>query len=80
MTADMIARLPCKAADAPGISQRGARESQIGCLSLVVVPSSYHRTGETNGDSHLKNLLVHHPVILPITDGELDLGPWQQVY
>ncbi len=40
----------------------------------------HHRTGETNGDSHLKNLLVHHQVILPITKGQLDLGPWQQVY
>ncbi|MFW5841158.1 MAG: secondary thiamine-phosphate synthase enzyme YjbQ [Planctomycetota bacterium] len=40
----------------------------------------HHRTGETNGDSHLKNLLVHHEVILPITDGKLDLGPWQAVY
>lgn len=40
----------------------------------------HHRTGETNGDSHLKNLLVHNQVILPITDGKLDLGPWQQVY
>lgn len=40
----------------------------------------HHRTGETNGDSHLKSLLVHHQVIVPITDGKLDLGPWQQVY
>ena len=40
----------------------------------------HHRTGETNGDSHLKNLLVGHQVILPITGGRLDLGPWQQVY
>ena len=40
----------------------------------------HHRTGETNGDSHLKNLLVGHQVILPITKGRLDLGPWQQVY
>ncbi len=40
----------------------------------------HHRTGETNGDSHLKNLLVHHQVILPVTEGRLDLGPWQQVY
>ena len=40
----------------------------------------HHRTGETNGDSHLKNLLVGHEVILPITGGALDLGPWQQVY
>jgi secondary thiamine-phosphate synthase enzyme len=40
----------------------------------------HHRTGETNGDSHLKSLLVHHQVVLPITDGKLDLGPWQQVF
>ena len=40
----------------------------------------HHRTGETNGDAHLKNLLVGHEVILPITGGRLDLGPWQQVY
>lgn len=40
----------------------------------------HHDTGETNGDSHLKALLVHHQVILPITDGKLDLGPWQRVF
>jgi secondary thiamine-phosphate synthase enzyme len=40
----------------------------------------HHRTGETNGDSHLKNLLVHHEVIVPITEGGLDLGPWQQIF
>jgi secondary thiamine-phosphate synthase enzyme len=40
----------------------------------------HHRTGETNGDSHLKSLLVHHQVIVPVTAGKLDLGPWQQVY
>jgi len=40
----------------------------------------HHRTGETNGDSHLKSLLVHHEVIVPVTDGKLDFGPWQQIY
>ncbi len=40
----------------------------------------HHRTGETNGDSHLKSLLVHHEVIVPITEGKLDFGPWQQIY
>ncbi len=40
----------------------------------------HHRTGETNGDSHLKSLLVHHQVIVPVTGGRLDFGPWQQVY
>jgi secondary thiamine-phosphate synthase enzyme len=40
----------------------------------------HHRTGETNGDSHLKSLLMHHEVIVPVTDGKLDFGPWQQIY
>ena len=40
----------------------------------------HHGTGETNGDAHLKNLLVHHQVIVPITAGKLDFGPWQQIY
>lgn len=40
----------------------------------------HHRTGETNGDAHLKNLLLHHQVIIPVTEGRLDFGPWQQVY
>ena len=40
----------------------------------------HHRTGEVNGDAHLKNLLVGYQVVIPITKGELDLGPWQRVY
>jgi len=40
----------------------------------------HHHTGETNADAHLKSLLIHHEVIVPITKGTLDLGPWQQVY
>jgi len=40
----------------------------------------HHRTGETNGDAHLKSLLLHHEVIVPVTNGSLDLGPWQQIY
>lgn len=41
---------------------------------------NHHRTGETNGDSHLKSLTIGHEVIVPVTDGRLDLGTWQQVY
>ena len=40
----------------------------------------HHRTGETNGDAHLKRLLIGHQAILPITNGKLDLGPWEQVF
>ncbi len=49
---------------------------------LLPDPGDYrhHRGGEDNGDAHFKNLLVHHQVIVPVTAGELDLGPWQQVF
>jgi thiamine phosphate synthase YjbQ (UPF0047 family) len=49
---------------------------------LAPDPGDYrhHRGGEDNGDAHLKNLLVHHQVIVPITAGHLDLGPWQQIF
>jgi len=40
----------------------------------------HHRTGESNGDAHLKSLLIHHEVLVPVTDGKLDFGPWQQIY
>lgn len=40
----------------------------------------HHRTGEDNGDAHLKRTLVGHQVVLPITGGKLDLGPWEQVF
>lgn len=40
----------------------------------------HHHTGEVNGDAHLKSLLIHHEVIVPVTNGRLDLGPWQQIY
>lgn len=41
---------------------------------------NHHRTGETNGDSHLKNLLIGHQQVIPVTKGTLDLGPWEQIY
>ena len=41
---------------------------------------NHHRTGETNGDSHIKSLLIGHEVIVPVTNGRLDFGTWQQIY
>ena len=40
---------------------------------------NHHRTGEDNGDAHLKNMLVGHQVLVPVTGG-LDFGPWQQIF
>ena len=40
----------------------------------------HHHTGESNADAHLKNLLMHHQVLVPVTNGKLDFGPWQQIF
>jgi secondary thiamine-phosphate synthase enzyme len=40
----------------------------------------HHLTGEDNGDAHLKRTLIGHQAVLPITNGQLDLGPWEQVF
>ena len=43
-------------------------------------PYRHHQTGEDNADAHLKRTLMGHQVIVPITKGKLDLGPWEQVF
>jgi len=40
----------------------------------------HHRTGEDNGDAHLKRILIHHQVTIPITKAQADLGPWEQIF
>ncbi len=39
-----------------------------------------HNVGEDNADAHLKRQLMAHQVVLAITAGRLDLGPWEQVF
>jgi len=38
-----------------------------------------HNDGEDNADAHLKRHLISHQVVLAITEGRLDLGPWEQI-
>jgi secondary thiamine-phosphate synthase enzyme len=40
----------------------------------------HHLTGEDNADAHLKRMLLGHQVIVPVTNGKLDLGPWERVH
>jgi secondary thiamine-phosphate synthase enzyme len=40
----------------------------------------HHRTGEDNADAHLKRMLLGHQVIVPVTEGRLDLGRWERVH
>ena len=43
-------------------------------------PYRHHQTGEDNADAHLKRTLMGHQILVPITKGQLDLGPWEQVF
>jgi len=40
----------------------------------------HHRTGEDNGDAHLRRQLLGHQVTMPISRGKLHLGPWEQIH
>jgi secondary thiamine-phosphate synthase enzyme len=43
-------------------------------------PYRHHQTGEDNADAHLKRTIMGHQVMVPITAGQLDLGPWEQLF
>ena len=49
-------------------------------LAPAGLPYQHHQTGEDNADAHLERTLMGHQVIVPITRGKLDLGPWEQVF
>lgn len=41
---------------------------------------NHNLTGETNGDAHLKRQFMGREVVVAITDGRLDFGPWEQIF
>src|SRR5207247_11224562 len=59
--------------------ESGLKQDLVEWLDRLAPPGDYrhHQTGEDNADAHLKRTLIHHQVILPITKGKLDLGPWE---
>jgi secondary thiamine-phosphate synthase enzyme len=62
--------------------ERGLKVDVMEWLERLAPAGDYrhHETGEDNADAHLKRTLVHHQVVLPVTAGKLDLGPWEQVF
>jgi len=62
--------------------EQGLKEDLMELLERLAPVADYrhHRTGEDNGDAHLKRTLLHYQATLPITKGKLDLGPWEQVF
>lgn len=64
-------------------NENGLIEDINGWLDDLAPPRpdyKHHKTGEDNADAHLKRLLMGHQVMLPITKGKLDLGPWEQIF
>jgi secondary thiamine-phosphate synthase enzyme len=49
-------------------------------LAPAGLPYKHHQTGEDNADAHLKRTIMGHQVMVPITDGKPDLGPWEQIF
>jgi secondary thiamine-phosphate synthase enzyme len=49
-------------------------------LAPAGLPYHHHQTGEDNADAHLKRTLMGHQVMVPVTGGMLDLGPWEQIF
>ena len=62
--------------------ESGLKQDVMDWLEQLAPVGDYrhHQTGEDNADAHLKRTILHHQVVLPITGGKLDLGPWEQVF
>ncbi|MDE2491563.1 MAG: secondary thiamine-phosphate synthase enzyme YjbQ [Elusimicrobia bacterium] len=62
--------------------ESGLKQDLLEWLERLAPAADYrhHRTGEDNGDAHLKRTLLGHQALLPVTKGALDLGPWEQVF
>jgi len=62
--------------------ESGLKQDLMDWLERLAPVADYrhHRTGEDNGDAHLKRTILGHQALLPVTAGALDLGPWEQVF
>jgi len=66
--------------DEPGLHQD--YEKWLEGLAPHEPVSRYHhnRTGEDNGDAHLKRQIMGREVVVAVTEGRLDFGPWEQIF
>jgi secondary thiamine-phosphate synthase enzyme len=58
-------------------------EGKLNCRIWTTSPPAayrHNRTGEDNGDAHLKRQVMGREVVVAITGGKLDFGPWEQVF
>ena len=67
--------------DEPGLHQDYAKWLE-GLAPFDASPQRYahNRTGEDNADAHMKRQIMGREVVVAITDGQLDFGPWEQIF
>jgi secondary thiamine-phosphate synthase enzyme len=67
--------------DEPGLHEDFARWlEQLAPFDPSPTRYRHNRTGEDNGDAHHKRQVMGREVVVAITDGRLDLGPWEQIF
>ncbi len=66
--------------DEPGLHEDYKRWLESLAPHAPISQYLHNRTGEDNGDAHLKRQVMGREVVVAITDGRLDFGPWEQIF
>jgi secondary thiamine-phosphate synthase enzyme len=66
--------------DEPGLHRDYARWLEELAPHEPITRWQHNRTGEDNGDAHVKRQVMGREVVVAITDGKLDFGPWEQIF
>ncbi|RMH34577.1 MAG: YjbQ family protein [Nitrospirae bacterium] len=64
--------------DEPGLIQD--YDAFLEKLAPQAAPYRHNETGEDNGDAHIKRQIMGREVVVALTNGELDFGPWEQIF
>ncbi len=66
--------------DEPGLHQDYERWLEQLAPHEPIEQYLHNRTGEDNGDAHIKRQVMGREVVVAVTDGSLDFGPWEQIF
>lgn len=66
--------------DEPGLHKDFERWLEFLAPHEPISQYYHNKTGETNADAHLKRTIMGREVVVAITNGKLDLGPWEQIF
>ena len=66
--------------DEPGLHHDYETVARAPCSARAGECVSTQRTGEDNADAHMKRQVMGREVVVAVTDGQLDFGPWEQIF